>query len=66
MKIIKEHNNQVICNCCKAVLEWEDTDLRWTHTEPDYYYVKCPCCESSIWLKTNKRLEAIYNSLHNK
>ena len=64
MKIIKEHNNQVICNCCHAILEWEPSDLRWTHSEPNYYFIKCPCCGASIWFKETTRLTEMYNSLH--
>ena len=66
MKIIKDPNNQIICQYCHAILEWEENDLRWTHSEPDYYYVKCPCCGASIWMKKNGKLNEIYDRLHNK
>ena len=60
MKIIQRNSNQVTCDNCNSVLEWESTDLRWTHTEPDYYYVTCPCCGSAIWIKQNERLNRLW------
>ena len=58
MKVIANGNtNQVECEKCHAKLEFDKYDLRWTHTEEDYYYIECPICHEMIWLKSTKELD---------
>lgn len=62
MKVIANGNtNQVECEKCHAKLEFDKYDLRWTHTEEDYYYVECPICHEMIWLKSTKELDQMYH-----
>ena len=65
MKVIKEiPKNYLTCTKCGSYLEWEPKDLRWTHTEPDEYYVKCPVCGEILFIKSTPELDEMYNRLH--
>lgn len=62
MKIIGiENPNIVTCGKCNVKLEYNAFDLQWTHTEPNYYYVKCPLCGEIIWVESNERTDQMYH-----
>lgn len=69
MKILDLPPNRmdtVVCHNCGAKLQYSGEDLRWTHTECEYYYVVCPCCHSNIFIKGNEILDRLYHMNYEK
>lgn len=47
---------QVTCSHCRAVLEFERTDMQFVSDQRDgsYYWAFCPCCDKSIFVAASK------------
>ena len=48
------YTEKVICKHCEAELEISPSDIKVSKADfpsyPDAYYVKCPCCNSNIYV----------------
>lgn len=54
MRILKANScGHETCRNCHSEILVEKGDLMWTHTEEDCYYVNCPICGETIWLRAN-------------
>ena len=60
MKILEFGKNEVKCDHCGAKLQYTANDIRWSHTEPTYYYVVCPVCHTVIWLEATEELNNMW------
>lgn len=49
MKILENNFGKIRCECCDSVFQLEKGDLKWSHTEEDQYYFKCPICGQLKW-----------------
>lgn len=61
VKILDQKHRQITCPHCNIQLEWSDRDIRWTHNEPDYYFITCPVCGKTVWLEKNQWTEEAWN-----
>ena len=56
MEVVKIGNPNIrVCDCCHTELKYDKYDLQWTHTEEDYYYIKCPNCGAIVWIPGDER-----------
>lgn len=61
MKILRRGSNKKIeCDDCHSLLEFDAYDLKWSHTEPNMYYIICPVCHRTIWLQATMELDEMY------
>lgn len=62
MEVVKIGNpNICVCECCHTELKYNKYDLQWTHTEGDYYYIKCPICGDIVWVPGDERHHRMYH-----
>lgn len=56
MKVIKEPSKVVLCGKCGAILEFENKDVSKSISRHGgtRLYVKCPCCDSRVWIWNSK------------
>ena len=68
MEIIKRGriDNFARCEKCGTEMRYNANDLRWTHTEEDYYYVTCPVCGKTVWIERTPETDAMWASVHGK
>ena len=52
--------NTVTCDCCHTELRYNKHDLQWTHTEENYYYIKCPVCGAIVWIPGDEKHDKMY------
>lgn len=56
MKIIKEPERIAVCNRCRAVLGFDQSDVNTTKYAKPIKFIICPCCGYfiEIWSHKNK------------
>lgn len=52
-------HNEITCEC-GTKLRYEPNDLKWTHNEPDCYYVTCPVCGRNHFIDSTPELDEEY------
>ena len=61
MEVVKIGNPNIrVCDCCHTELKYDKYDLQWTHTEEDYYYIKCPICGAIVWIPGDERRHQMF------